>query len=384
MTECIGNKVPQFQEEEKFPVWKMRMEVFAHLQGVEAALSKDNMPKNTTKAYLSSLNDQDANDKLKLEWAKANTMLFYYLTLAFNTPELIHKMVTTRSKDFPLGIAYEVMELLTEEFQPQDKLSNVEIKTKLAAVSMKERENPTTLFEQIDAIKQLAASNPKGYKIDDDKYIAQIMMSAPVEYASVLTHAMASNGGTITVAEVKNMMKAFWQLKYNLIEVGKKKKGNREGEISLLASGFGGKCYECGETSHRAVDCPNKNNRNRNGYGKNNNGYRGGGANNSNNKKKFTGKCNGCGKVGHKVADCWLLEENKHKRPQGWKGGANGKAGAAISTNDTEFLLASIEGPSKFEINERPMQAREQEEVRARDSGRVASSYRQVPTLITR
>ena len=45
----------------------------------------------------------------------------------------------------------------------------MEIETNLAAISMKERENPTTLFEQIDVIKQLAASNPKGYKIDDNK-----------------------------------------------------------------------------------------------------------------------------------------------------------------------------------------------------------------------
>ena len=155
MTEYSGNRVPRFQGEEKFPVWKMRFEAFAHLKGVEEALVKDNMPKKTTKAYLELLDENIASQKLRLEWAKANTMLLQYLTLAFNTPELMHKMASTMSKDHPRGTAYEVMELLTEEFQPQDKLSNVEIKTKLAAISMKERENPTTLFEQIYAIKQI-------------------------------------------------------------------------------------------------------------------------------------------------------------------------------------------------------------------------------------
>ena len=353
MTEYSGNRVPQFQGEEKFPVWKMRFEAFAHLKGVEEALVKDNMPTKTTKGYLLLLDEKKPHEKLNLEWAKANTMLLQYLTLAFNTPELMHKMASTMSKEHPRGTAYEVMELLTEEFQPQDKLSNVEIKTKLAAISMKARENPTTLFEQIDAIKQLAAGNPNGYKNDDDEYIAQIMTCAPDEYTSVLTHSMASNGGTITISEVKNVMKAFWRLKYNLIGVGKKKKDNREGEISLLASGFGGKCYECGQTGHRAVDCPNKKNRNKNGYGKSNNNYRGGGANNSNSGRKFTGKCNGCGKVGHKAADCWMLEENKHKRPQSYKG-QSGKAGAAVSggANETEFLLAGIEGHGKYEIHD--------------------------------
>ena len=77
------------------------------------------MPKHTTKAYLNLLiNEQDANNKLKLERAKADTMLLQYLTLALNTPELMHKIAMTTSKDFPLGTAHGVMELLTEEFQP--------------------------------------------------------------------------------------------------------------------------------------------------------------------------------------------------------------------------------------------------------------------------
>ena len=140
MTEYTGNKVLQFQGEEKFLVWKMRMEAFTNLKGVKAALSKGNMPTKITKAYLDILKESNAGKKLESEWAKANTMLLQYLTLAFDTLELMHKMATAMSKDFPRGTTCGVMELLTEEFQPQDKLSNVEIKMKLAAISMKERE----------------------------------------------------------------------------------------------------------------------------------------------------------------------------------------------------------------------------------------------------
>ena len=243
------------------------------------------MPKNTTPAYLKSLDKTKADEKLKIEWAEANTKLLQYFTLTFNTAELMHKMSATIDKDWPIGSAYEIMELLKEEFHPQDKLSTVEIKTNLAAVSMRERENPTTLFEQIDLIRQLAEGDPQGYKINDDEYIVQIMTSAPDEYSSVLTHAMTSSaaGGTITSTDLKTVMKAFWRLKYNLIGGAKKGKNrNREGEISLLASGFGGKCYECGDNGHRAVNCPKK--KNSNGYGKSNNNY-----NNSNNNNKYRG-----------------------------------------------------------------------------------------------
>ena len=269
-----------------FLVWKMRFEAFAHLKGVEVALSTDNMPKNTLASYLNTLDEKKADEKLKLEWAAANTKLLQYFTLSFNTAELMHKMSATMSTDYPRGTAYGIMELLKEEFHPQDKLSTVEIKTKLAAVSMRERENPTTLFEQIDTIKQLADSNPQGYKLNDDECITQITTRAPDEYSSVLTNTMAAAsiaGNPVKSGDLKTVMKAYWRLKYNVIGGAKKGKNrNREVEISLLASGFGGKCYECGDTGHRAVNCPSKKNCNRNGYDKSNNNYNN--SNNNNNK----------------------------------------------------------------------------------------------------
>jgi hypothetical protein len=36
-------------------------------------------------------------------------------------------------------------------------------------------------------------------------------------------------------------------------------------------------------------------------------------------KQSFLGKCKNCGIRGHTGKDCWEKEENKNKRPAGWK-----------------------------------------------------------------
>ena len=70
-------------------------------------------------------------------------------------------------------------------------------------------------------------------------------------------------------------------------------------------------------------------------------------------KAKFNGKCSNCGKVGHKVADCWEKEENKHKRPTGYKtanerarGNETGASAVDVGGPKIEFLLCGMTFPS--------------------------------------
>jgi hypothetical protein len=74
------------------------------------------------------------------------------------------------------------------------------------------------------------------------------------------------------------------------------KKIESDSEVLL----FTGVCYNCGKSGHHANYCKKKN-----GQGTK--------------KAKILRKCNNFGLCGHTGKDCWEKEENKNKRPAGWK-----------------------------------------------------------------
>ena len=106
-------------------------------------------------------------------------------------------------------------------------------------------------------------------------------------------------------------------------------------ENEIVLSAFAGMCFVCNKCGHKAHKCPDKKG---NAVG----GANPRGRNPNANARRFSGNCNKCGRMGHKHADCWQLEENKDKRPNGFKLDNEQANSNVDSESRTEYTLCDM------------------------------------------
>ena len=170
-----------------------------------------------------------------------------------------------------------------------DTVSKIEMRQQLSKIKMRKGGNPSILFESLTTIQNQYLGS--GNRLPKDELIPIILDVATDEYRPVLTVIRKMRGQDLTVEDLEDSMNE----EYRQINKGKSRR-IEENQGELLLTAFQGLCYKCGKPGHRANQCQSK-------------GL----------SRRFTGKCGSCGKVGHKSKDCWLKEENKGKRPEGWK-----------------------------------------------------------------
>ena len=220
-------------------------------------------------------------------------------------------MSSTKDLSWPGGLTHKVVVKLKEKYQPNDKVSRVELHWRLNRVKMGKTDDPIELFEQIASIKNAFQTNKQ--TVDEEDLLATVLEKAPEEYASILATEKRMKGANLTLENLEAAMDTEYRIRYGVKGTEREKK--KRGELSLSA--FNGIYYNCQLEGHLARDCPKSIKDQRFGD-------KGGG--------KFKGTCNNCGKLGHKKTDCWQLEENKNKRPSGYKK----KSEKGLATTESE------------------------------------------------
>jgi hypothetical protein len=88
--------------------------------------------------------------------------------------------------EWPSGLAHLVVAALFKRFQPQDTMTRVQLRTKSGKVSMKIKDNPATIFEQLNMIKNQYTT--PGQRIDEADLMAVVINTAPKDYQSLLAN----------------------------------------------------------------------------------------------------------------------------------------------------------------------------------------------------
>ena len=203
-------------KEEDYLMWKGKMKGFALAKGIWTAVTnKDKLPAKEDDAM-----DATA-EKEGIQARTANSLLMAYLMNAFKKTSDTKLVMNSATDDWPSGKAHVVFEKLDAKHNPKDLQTDIELDRKLQQVSMKQNEDPETLFEQIDDIATWFDGGSK--KLEESKKMATILSKAHVDCQSVLAMEVTTKGNNLTMDDLQKVMKTLFRSKQIL-----KKSGSEE------------------------------------------------------------------------------------------------------------------------------------------------------------
>ena len=310
-------RVPVFSgKQEDFQIWWMRFMAFATIMGFSAVLT------TTKHAAVPADQVEDAADTADGKKArKWNLTAMYNITLAFTTEALMGLVFKSQTPEWPSGLAHLVVQGLFNKFRPQDNVSKIEVRRQLAAMKLKDKEDPAKLFERAGKIaNQSTGTN----KVSDEDMLACVMSAFTDKCHPVITSLAITKGDALTINDLEVTTKAFFRINVASKESANEStdNGSNSGQEYVLSNvnrGGGG---------------------NRGGRGGRGRGYSGRGRGNGGRKR-----CYLCNNEGHLKRDCWELEENANKRPNNWVSKLNGGFGNQTNrgNNSRECSIVSAQ-----------------------------------------
>eukprot|EP00957_Ditylum_brightwellii_P182282 13887095-Ditylum_brightwellii.AAC.1 len=160
----------------------------------------------------------EANKRIKA--GKRNALDMAHLTMVLVTEVVLNKVIKGSTTQWHGGVASKLIDLLKEEYQPNDQVAAVERKGWLVAVKMNKQNKLAKLFEQIAAIENQFSCMAKEFNAEDQ--IAVLLEKVPneIQYGESDDHGSSST--------------------------------------ELMLAAVQGLCYLCKEKGHRANQYTNK------------------------------------------------------------------------------------------------------------------------------
>lgn len=253
----------------------------------------------------------------KLKLREFNKMVFEELILSMTGDVPINLVKGAVTDKLPKGCARTAFKRLKDKFDRSSMptllaLQNQWQNSRLKSVKM----DPDEWILKMEELKEkINRISPR--KLTEHDMLIQILNNLPKEYDIVierLEDQLEDEENKLTLETLREKLclkyERFKRKKYYGISDDDDEDSDddeEDEEKALVATGFKGRCHNCGVYGHKSIHCKKKKG-NGKGYRhhKNKNSKKGGSK-----KAKFNGTCNHCGKYGHKRADCWTLHPEK-------------------------------------------------------------------------
>lgn len=209
-SEVKSARLPTFDGTlDKFPVWWTRFEAFAVVHKFEKAI-RVNGPDSDLPASDSEAIDENTEDgKKKSAAKKRNAIAMAHLSMAFTKEATMRLIYKAKSQAWPGGLAHEVVKGLFKKYRPIDTMTLVELRQALGKVSMKQKDDPAVIFEQIGSIENRYMDGTR--TIPDEELIAVVLSAAPEEYAPVLTTEQRIRGNALSLEDLEPAMTVHYR-----------------------------------------------------------------------------------------------------------------------------------------------------------------------------
>ena len=123
-----------------------------------------------------NVDETNAKDKKKLKAVKRNDEAMASLTLAFTTNDLLNKIISAQTADWPEGLASLVVKELYNKHNSTDTMSLADKKITLSAASIRENVDPKKMFKRLKSAE--VRFNTPTHKIIKHLWVVPFVHSA--------------------------------------------------------------------------------------------------------------------------------------------------------------------------------------------------------------
>ena len=166
-------KLPTFSGKKKdFHTWWVRFCAYCTMKKIREALEDNFVLPADPKV---PEGDNDIAKKLSKRCVAQNAAAVACLTVAFTTSELIEFCTESATKNYPGGIAKDIVMRLFDKFCPADVVAGVEAELDLSQLKFKPGRDPDDFFTRLSVLR---SKYKKSKKFEEEALIASTVAKA--------------------------------------------------------------------------------------------------------------------------------------------------------------------------------------------------------------